>query len=156
MDLELIRDVATSTYTYGTITIGSLMLQTLELPWLPEPGQQCGRPDRSCVPAGLYLLDPHNTASKPFTWALVNQSLGIYHEMPNPPPACLIRTACLIHVANKVSQLEGCIGVGRDRELKTPPEIWRSDEAFQALKAVLAWQPGHTLTISYAAGVTPP
>lgn len=156
MDLELIRDVATSTYTYGSITVGSLVLQTLELPWLPEPGQSCGRPDRSCVPMGTYQLALHDSPKHPRTWALVNESLGIYHEAPVPPPDCLIRTACLIHVANFPKELEGCIGVGRARETQTPPAIWQSADAFRALQAVLPWQGGHTLTVAYAPGVLPP
>jgi hypothetical protein len=158
MDLELVRDVAEASFSYGTITIGSLVLQTLELPWRPEPGSLCGRPDRSCLPAATYQLALHDSAAHPKTWALVNEDLNVYHELPaNLRPGCIARSACLIHVANYVSQLEGCIAVGRNRsDLSQVAAIWQSADAFRALQSVLPWTGGHVLTISYAAGVTPP
>lgn len=155
MDLQLVRDVAAGSYTYGRLTCGAVVLQTLELPWRPEPGQLCGRPDLSCVPAGLYSLVLHNTPAHPQTWALVNTELGIYHEPGDVPAGCFARVACLLHTANFIYQLEGCIGVGNSRELQTPPAIWQSAAAFRALQQTLPWTGGHTLAISYAAGVTP-
>lgn len=157
MDLELIRDTVRVNFTYGTIRIGSLELQTLELPWSPEPGALCGRPDRSCVPAATYQLAIHDSPAHPRTWALVNTDLNVYHELPPDLPAgCIARSACLIHVANYPSQLEGCIAVGRIRsDLTQPAAIWQSADAFRALQSVLPWTGGHTLTISYVAGVEP-
>jgi Family of unknown function (DUF5675) len=158
MDLTLVRDVAAASYTYGTLSYGDgLPLQTLELPWLPLPGALCGRPDVSCVPAGVYQLALHDTPAHPHTWALVNAELNVFHESADAPPGGgTCRFACLIHVANIPSELEGCIGVGRTRETARPPGIWQSADAFRALQAAVPWMSGHTLTISYAAGVTPP
>jgi hypothetical protein len=156
-DLTLVRDVATSNYTYGVLTLGDLTLQTLELGWLPEPGALCGRPDRSCVPAGVYDLVLHDSAKHPKTWALVNPDLGIYHEPGDAPAGVgLCRFATLLHTANWPSELEGCIGVGMVRETRQPPAIWQSVSALNLLRDALPWIEGHTLTIGYAPGVTPP
>ena len=154
MLLQLIRDVATQSYTYGRLTLGGLVLQTLELPWRPQPGQVCGRPDRSCVPAGTYSLALHDSHRHPRTWALVNPALGIYHEPADVPRDCFARVACLLHVANFVDQLEGCVGLGNARETAQPPAVWQSGAAMRALQGALPWTGGHELVISYAPGVT--
>lgn len=157
MDLQLVRDVAQVSYSYGTLTLDALTLQTLELGWAPEPGAVCGRPDRSCVPAGAYQLALHDSPKHPKTWALVNPDLGLYHEPDDVPAGVTVcRIACLLHVANYPTELEGCIGVGRTRDTAQPPAIWQSASAMALLQAALPWVDGHTLTISYAAGVSPP
>lgn len=156
MNLILTRDVAEPSYTYGVLAVGALNLQTLELGWAPEPDALCGRPDRSCVPAGTYELVLHDTPKHPKSFALVNHQLAIYHEPGDAPAGLFCRFACLIHIANHPSELEGCIGVGMTRDVTQPPAIWRSGDALRALQFALPWIDGHTITISYAAGVTPP
>jgi hypothetical protein len=157
MNLQLVRDTTLADYTYGVLTLDALTLQTLELGWLPEPGAVCGRPDRSCVPAGVYSLALHDSPRHPKTWALVNPDLGIYHEPGDAPAGVgLCRFACLLHIANFPAELQGCIGVGMDRETRTPPAVWRSAAALHALQDALPWVEGHTLAITYAPGATPP
>lgn len=156
MILTLVRDLASAACTLGTITIGNLILQTLERPWVPDlGGGVCGLPDRSCVPAGTYALVRHDTPRHPKTWALVNTELGIYHE--EIPAGCVGRDACLIHPANRVEQLEGCIAPGRDRaHIGGNWIVTNSGPAFEALCALVPWVDGqHQLVIEYAPGVTP-
>lgn len=157
MDLQLVRDTAQPSYTYGTLTAGALILQTLELGWAPEPGELCGRPDRSCVPAGVYQLVLHDSPKHPRTFALVNPDLGIYHEPGDAPQGIFCRFATLIHVANFPTELEGCIGVGKTRSnADQPAAVWLSGQAMREFQAAVPWEGGHTITISYAAGVSPP
>jgi uncharacterized protein DUF5675 len=154
MQLSLVRDYSKEC-TLGILTVADLTLQTLELPWIPEAGAPGGEPDKSCVPAGTYALETHDTADHPHTWALVNHALGVWHESP-PASVGVVRTACLIHVANYVAQLLGCIGVGEERlKFSGSWSITKSALAFQDLKAVLPWVDGNVITITYASGVAP-
>jgi hypothetical protein len=149
MTLTLIRDYTDARCTLGTLSIGGLTLQTLELPWEPLPGVPYGRPDRSCVPEGEYSLELHDSPLHPRTWALVNPSLGVYHD-PSQVPSTGGRCECLIHPANVVAELEGCIAVGRQRDVLSTGDWWlsSSDDAFRALQALLPWVPGNTLVIA--------
>jgi len=143
MDLELQRISSGPDCTQGVIVLpDSTVLYTLELPWVPEDGFPGGAPDRSCVPAGKYDLALHDTPKHPKSFALVNRDLGVIHE-PDPtfPNA---RVACLIHVANYVSQLEGCIGVGL---AYSHCEISSSAAALALLNKFLPWVAGNTVNI---------
>lgn len=63
----------------------------------------------SCVPAGMYTLVRHTwrAGSKRAlqTWALVNETLGVYHYPNNRASRDLI----LLHPANTSAELQGCI-----------------------------------------------
>lgn len=157
MHLSLVRDIAGRVSTLGTLTAGELVIQTLELPWRPAPPPSlCGMRGRSCLPAGDYTLALHDTPKHPHTWALVNPTLGVYHEPGDVPhTAEFCRTACLIHIANYPDELEGCIGVGLRRSNAWGPwMILDSRKAFAALEAALPWTDDHTLTIAYAKAIT--
>jgi Family of unknown function (DUF5675) len=161
MDLYVIRDPAgVATQTYGEMdwnATDQIILQTLELPWVPDPnGAPGGHPDTSCVPCGTYQLVLHNTAAHPETFALVNPALGVYHEPGDIPAGHSGRFACLIHSANLVTQLAGCIGVGLTRSwLGGEPDIADSVNAFTELKEAVPWEAGHTLQITQAGAYTP-
>jgi Family of unknown function (DUF5675) len=142
MNLTLQRISQSTECTLGVITLEDTRLYTLELPWVPEVGFPGGEPDRSCVPAGLYELALHDTAAHPKTFALVNISLGVIHEPDSAFPNA--RTACLLHVANRTSDLEGCIGLGTSANECT---IGNSQYAFAEFKAAVPWVAGHTLMI---------
>jgi uncharacterized protein DUF5675 len=138
--------------TFGTLSWGDdqVELQTLERPWIPaDDGSPGGHPLTSCVPRGVYQLVLHDTPAHPQTWALVNPALGVYHELNDIPPGQTGRVACLIHQANLVAQLEGCIGVGLERsKLNGEPDIADSIKAFKVLKDAVPWTNGHTLEIT--------
>ena len=82
--------------TTGRFHIGYHAFHTIERPWLDN------KPRISCIPAGKYRCVPHNwQESDKFrfkqVWRLEN--------VPN-------RSAILIHSANLVGDVIGCIGVG--------------------------------------------
>jgi hypothetical protein len=141
--------------TYGRLLPGgNLVLQTLERPWVPAPdGSPGGHPDTSCVPLGTYALARHNTPDHPYTWALVNPALGIYHEPGDIPAGVPARFGCLLHPDNIVETLAGCVGVGLTRStLNGEPDIADSRAAFADLKAAVPWTDGHTLVITQGPG----
>ncbi|WP_019615094.1 DUF5675 family protein [Psychromonas ossibalaenae] len=65
-------------------------------------------PFKSCVPEGSYLIVPHNSPKYGDCYALVAATLGVTIDGPS------LRTACLIHPANKPSELLGCLSPGLD------------------------------------------
>jgi hypothetical protein len=133
----------------GTLTIGSMTLQTLELPWVPIVDALCGTPDASCIPAGDYQLARHDTPTHPKTFAFVNPELGVYHNPGDVPAGLTIfRTECLLHAANWTSQLLGCCALGRGRSFTNGvPMVTLSDVAMQAFQALVPWVDGHTVSI---------
>lgn len=157
MQITLTRDYSGQACTLGVLCVGDLTLQTLELPWEAIPNAPCGKPQESCVGAGVYAMRRHDSPKHPKTWALVSPMLHVYHSIADIPPGCSIaRTECLLHVANYPSQLLGCVGVGRTRSNAWGPwMILQSADAFMALQAALPWTDDHVLTISYAPGISP-
>jgi hypothetical protein len=144
MNITLQRTSMSDTCTEGNIVLpDGTTVHSLELPWVPEQGFPGGEPDKSCVPSGLYTLALHDTLKHPFTFALVNPALGVIHE-PDPtfPNA---RTACLIHVANTVADLEGCIGIGMTH---LTCFVGASVLAMTNFKTTVPWVAGNTLTIT--------
>jgi Family of unknown function (DUF5675) len=156
-DLILTRDAdqADDRVTQGVLAIGP-PFQTIEPPWVPDPnGGPAGDPGASCVPPGIYQLALHNTPEHPFTWALVNPALGIYHEPGDIPAGAKGRFAVLLHPGNTVLDSKGCIVVGLARSnLFAQPGVVDSQVAFAQLKALLPWIAGHTLTIMGAGAGT--
>ncbi len=155
MQLTILRDAPRLDCQQGILTLaGGETYYTLERPWLQD------RPEVSCVPRGTYTLIPHEIEHGALlglrTWALSNPGLGVFPEAPaqygGPNP---LRVACLIHPANWVFQLEGCIAVGKGRGLLTPPgqsaplvAVLSSDEAFGEIVNILGENSlGHELII---------
>src|SRR5713226_5166892 len=105
MILNLLRDHQDSQSTLGILSLAESHWQSLERPWVPDPaGNPGGHPETSCVPRGTYQLLRHDTVHHPRTWCLVNHELGVYAG-----PTHGMRDSILIHPANTVGQLEGCI-----------------------------------------------
>ena len=112
------RRPTTATETQAFLSFGNEILATIERPWIPAdtPG---GKPNESCVPAGVYRLIPHTrpdpdpTDDKPpkEVYALVNESLGVYYLKEDRPNG-VGRYLILIHIANWVHNVIGCIGPG--------------------------------------------
>ena len=121
MNITLQRTSMSETCTEGNIVLpDGTTVHSLELPWVPEQGFPGGEPDKSCVPSGLYALALHDT-------------------LPN------FRTACLIHVANTVADLEGCIGIGMTH---LTCFVGASVLAMTNFKTTVPWVAGNTLTIT--------
>lgn len=145
MNITLTRDHDDGRCTLGRLDVAGTILQSLERPWIGGPPG--GTKGMSCIPLGTYRLVRHDTEAHPRSFALVNEELSVYHHVP--PLGKQGRTAVLIHVANFVSELRGCIALGLERA--------RNGDAWMIRKSRLAvdhfydtvpWVDGHTLEIT--------
>lgn len=148
MNLRLQRTSSNANCTQGSLVLpDGTVLHTLELPWLAAAASPGGRPDVSCVPPGVYQLKRHDTVKHPKSFALVNPELGVIHE---PDPAYpYARTACLIHVANRTRDLEGCIGIG---EGCGDCLLFDSRLGLRKFQDQVPWMEGHFLEIRDVTG----
>jgi len=88
--------------TFGTLFGDQgLQLVTIEQPWCDNI------PFKSCVPEGEYTVIRDSRPKHSRTFTLINEDLGITRY-----PAAGMRDSCLFHVANVVTDIEGCIGPG--------------------------------------------
>lgn len=144
MNLELVRyGSIPNKGTFGELKLGSIKVSTLEREWLNNA------PMVSCVPVGEYTLEHHESKIHGQTWALVSHDLGVYHFEDVKAK----RTAILIHAANRMEELEGCIGVGM--YLGAIGQDWAVMDSKRALKVVLdslRTEDSHKLTIRWANG----
>ena len=106
MDITLKRFMSTDNGTFGVLEYNCTKFYTVEKPW------NMNLPYASCVPSGKYFLVPHKSNKYGDTLCLVNNDTGVTHF----EQADSKRFACLIHVANYASDVEGCIGLG-DRKV---------------------------------------
>lgn len=94
MSLTLVRYIYGETVTIGFIQKdGKYICDTLERPWLGN------KRNLSCIPEGIYRI---------FYREDTRFSVKHAYVLENVPD----RKGILIHVANEVSELEGCIAVG--------------------------------------------
>lgn len=101
---------------------GSKVCCVVERPWLNN------QPSKSCVPEGNYNLIPHESPKFGRCYALSADSLGVTIFGPS------LRTHVLIHKANRVSELLGCLAPGtRFGELNNEWAVMNSTVAFNAL-----------------------
>jgi hypothetical protein len=150
MNLTLVRDYRGPDCTLGRLSAGPLVLQTLELPWVPDSPNLCGKRDVSCLPAALYQLALHDSPRLSKCFALVNEALQVYHLAQDIPRDCYGRTTCLIHAGNYVRDIEGCIIVGRERRMlqESGWMITESRDSLAQFQNTVPWVEGHTLQIS--------
>lgn len=124
--------------TLGVIQLPDVRIFTIERPWLPDaqsPENIAGLPERSCVPEGNYLLEPHHSARFPNVYALVNPALHVWHYAV--PPGVKGRAGILIHAGNDVSAVVGCIAVGmRCESSQYAPGGYRILDSQRALQKV--------------------
>ncbi len=97
MFLSLNRTSQNEVQTLGTLTVFNelhnpiLSLATVELPWKDN------QPFISCIPPGIYTCKKRYTKKHGLHWEIKD----VYG-----------RTVILIHIANFVSDLQGCVAVG--------------------------------------------
>lgn len=108
--------------TKGTLYCGDLELQTLERPWLGN------RSFVSCIPEGHYVLSPWVSHKFGKCYIVDGGTVG---------RTAGVRTHILFHAANKVSELLGCVAVGKRWE---DDELRDSAKAVKQLYAILEWQ----------------
>lgn len=132
--------------TFGRLVTPAFDLFTVEQPWVPNPDAPGGKPFESCIPAGLYFLEPHSSDKYPDTWAMVNEGLGVSHydKRPDVP-----RFACVIHIANWPRNVQGCIGVGMALvpSFQGHDGVQDSGVAMGKLRDLLSSRRGHTLQV---------
>lgn len=120
--LLLERKPTTPIHTEGFLSWPGGVVCTMERPWIENSdGSKGGKPYKSCVPAGVYKLVPHRRGKDgKKVVALINEELGVFYLKDDMLAAGKGgRFLILIHIANWVKDIVGCIGPGR----------WKSDSA---------------------------
>lgn len=153
MDLFIYRHSYADTETMGKLALPARELQTIERPWIHD-ALAGSKPFESCVPDGIYDLVPHSSAKFGETWALVNPALKVYHYEEDIPLGQHGRTTCLLHAANWVHQLLGCIAPGLARTImKDQLSVTGSKDAMDLIRKTLGvGSRGHRLIIQPAMG----
>jgi hypothetical protein len=102
----------------------------------------------SCVPEGVYQLVEHNSPKYGDTFALLNHALDV-----GVMKGDALRWGCLIHAANWMIQLQGCIAPGTS--LGVLGGKWAVTGSRNARKRIFALiEAGdRTLEITHATGV---
>lgn len=77
--------------TLGRLVLDGALFYTVERPWVGN------EPFVSCIPEGIYQVEPYSSPKYPDVWEIT--------DVPE-------RTHILIHVANYSRDVQGCIGVG--------------------------------------------
>ncbi len=101
MDLILHRNAHTKFGTFGELRVGASCFYTVEQDW------ENNKPNVSCVPNGVYTVEPFSSKRHGDSLIFYNRSLGIGKFEGEAK-----RFGCLIHTANLASELEGCIAPG--------------------------------------------
>lgn len=153
MDLELVR------YAYlpnvavlGSLRVGADRFATLERPWRANAQGPGGVPRESCIPDGRYGLRPWNSPTHGAVYLLSSGTAGVY---PTEVPAgqAYGRTLILLHAANEVAELLGCIAPGmRAGVLGGKHWVYESRRALAAISEHLGRVDVHSLTIRTTAG----
>lgn len=119
MSTIILERAYTDAATIGRMILPSgRILQTIELPW------RGNQPRISCIPEGLYKLTSRQSS-------VVNKTSRGRYKSGWEVVAVEGRSYIMIHIANTVGDIEGCIGVGL--ELGVVNNEWaviRSAEAF--------------------------
>lgn len=121
MKVILLRYFSDDYCTLGMLSVQGVkdpILYTMERPWLNN------EQEKSCIPSSVYKVKPYSSDKYPNVWEIQN--------VPN-------RSKILIHAANYVHELKGCIAVGRSTgylDYKGAPlrAISSSKDAIQVLK----------------------
>lgn len=154
MLLYLRRYSYSDTETEGVLTdpSGELRLATIERPWIPNPnGAPGGKPSASCVPDGLYRLQPHVRPNGDNVYILTSSELGVY-RFPQDHMPDRGRNLILIHAANWADQVEGCIAPGLSRNPmvrngRIAQAVANSGAAMARLRDVLGHEEEHEIII---------
>lgn len=138
--------------TVGRLELPSGPIYTLERPWLPNPAGPGGTLRESCIPDGRYVVRPHSSERFPGTYALTNEEFGVYYQQ-RPAGQAWGRTAILIHKANTVGDVIGCVGVGIEYVIYSDRvALVRSADALELLRAALPRSERHELIVAPCRG----
>lgn len=121
--------------TFGILKADSFECVTVERPWLQN------KRSISCIPAGEYVLRKRKSG------VVSRTSRGKFlegWEVVDVPD----RTYIMLHIANKVSNVIGCIGVGRSfGVIGQSWAVMSSAIAFEELMDALSGEEEHTLMV---------
>lgn len=112
MQATLFRWNATPVVTLGVLHVDDFRCHTIERPWIPDINWAGGKKRESCVPDGVYALEPFIRPNDDEVYQLVNELLGVYRFEEDIPEGKQARSLILIHVANFIKDIIGCIGPG--------------------------------------------
>lgn len=127
-------------FDHGTFSVlcdenGNELCKAVEPPWLNN------LPSISCIPEGTYKLMPTESPKHGLCYILEAPELGVSMYGPSQ------RTHILIHKANLVEQLEGCIAPGISfGALKSPKTgklkwaVLDSEGGFSKVTQYLGWE----------------
>lgn len=113
--------------TFGEIYVnGEFFCFTVERSWNNNEA------NISCVPCGFYDITPHESPNHGTCYALQQKNLGVTIYGPSQ------RTHILIHIANKATELAGCIAPGKSLGVVGGEwAVLNSGGAFNELMALL-------------------
>jgi hypothetical protein len=89
--------------TFGKIYIGDQSWFTVERPWVNNA------PFISCIPEGEYKLQWYTSPKFGTTLAVIGGTVSLFPDSKSK------RSAILVHPANTMDDLQGCIGLGTSR-----------------------------------------
>ncbi len=128
----------------GWLTLGDLRLATIEDAWRRDvdgPGGQRreGSLLESCVPDGIYRLEPHVGQKWQNVRALVNPALGVYHWSGDIPAGLKYgRSAILMHSGVDDGSSLGCIILGLSHGIEGGRyRVYDSQQALNQWRAAL-------------------
>jgi hypothetical protein len=151
MNLTLIRDKDDGISTVGRlIARGHQFCQIIERPWVPHDTYRAGTPNESCIPAGTYGLQPHQSPKYGDCYAIENPDMGVHSHIAERDQYGQEgdRWGCLIHPANWAYQLQGCLAPGEDRlEWKNTYMVTRSRDTYAKLFELLSREDINVLEI---------
>lgn len=117
MMLTLTRDQYLPECTMGVLEVAGKRFFTMERPWIPDPVGKAGVKYRSCICEGTFRVTPFTRPSGEKAFRISNPSLDVYEDPFQVPRGKedSARTLVLIHAANYVFDVIGCIGPGMER-----------------------------------------
>lgn len=137
MLLTLTRDQYLPECTLGILEVGPKKFFTIERPWIPDPIGKAGKKYVSCIGEGQYTIHPYTRPSGEKAFMISNPMLDVF-EFPADVPKGredTTRTLVLIHAANYVHDVIGCIGPGLDRK-KVMGNGWMVADSREAMNQI--------------------
>ena len=138
MTVELVRFAYTVKGTFGILFVdGDPICYTVERPW------DDNKPNVSCVPEGTYPLRMRSSG------VVKRSSAGAFEkgweicEVPD-------RTYIMVHVANHMGHLQGCVGTGDQLGVVGNQfGVWNSRAAFAKFMQRLPDDTDHRISITF-------
>lgn len=157
--LTLRRDTRGPGETLGVLEVDGKKLFTIEPPWVPHPaGGVAGAPFVSCVPPGVYRMEPFKLPSGEKGYVLSNPNAGVY-KLPFEIPKShrdMSRSRIIIRAANYAFEAVDAIGVGLQRSKTSVGwKLERSLDALNILRTTINSTLDLTLVIEDAGGPRP-